>query len=72
MEIGPAHGPYQPMPAMIYLYVEDVDALYQQATEGGATSISPPADQPYGDRNAGVRDPFGNEWYIASHVKDIS
>jgi len=72
MEIGPAHGPYQPMPAMIYLYVEDVDALYQQAIEGGATSISPPADQPYGDRNAGVRDPFGNQWYIATHVKDVS
>ena len=72
LEIGPAHGPYQPMPTMFYLYVEDVDALYQQAMAAGGTSISPPTDQPYGDRSAGVQDPFGNQWYIATHVKDVS
>lgn len=74
IEIGPAHGPYQPMPTMFYMYVENaetVDALYDQAIGSGAVSISPPADQPYGDRNAGVRDPFGNEWYVATHVKDV-
>ncbi|HZQ69830.1 MAG TPA: VOC family protein [Terriglobales bacterium] len=70
LEMGEAHGPYQPMPTMFYLYVEDVDALYQQALQAGGTSISPPADQPYGDRNAGVRDPFDNEWYIATRVKE--
>ena len=75
LELGPAHGPYQPMPTMFYMYVENVetvDARYRQALEAGCTSLSPPADQPYGDRNAGVRDPFGNEWYIATHVKDVS
>ena len=70
LELGPAHGQFQPMPTMFYLYVEDVDAVYRHAVEAGATSISPPADQPYGDRNGGVRDPFGNEWYIATRIKN--
>ncbi len=70
LEMGQAHGPHQPMPTMFYLYVEDVDALYRRAVDAGGTSISPPEDQPYGDRNAVVRDPFGNEWCIATHVKD--
>jgi len=72
MEMGEAHGSYQPMPTMFYLYVEDCDALYKRALSAGATSISEPQDQPYGDRSAGVTDPFGNKWYIATHVKDVS
>jgi len=72
MEMGEAHGSYQPMPTMFYLYVEDCDALYRRALEAGATSISEPRDQPYGDRSAGVTDPFGNKWYIATHIKDVS
>ena len=71
LEMGEAHGPYQPMKSMFYLYVPNVDALYKRALQAGATSMSEPADQPYGDRNAGVRDPFGNEWFIATHVKDV-
>jgi PhnB protein len=72
MEMGEAHGPYQPMPTMFYLYVEDCDALYKRAVSAGATSISAPQDHPYGDRSGGVVDPFGNKWYIATHVKDVS
>lgn len=71
MEMGEAHGPYQPVKSMFYLYVPNVDATYRQALAAGATSISEPADQPYGDRTAGVKDPFGNEWYLATHVKDV-
>jgi PhnB protein len=71
MEMGEAHGPYQPMPTMFYLYVEDCDALYKRALSAGATSISEPTDQPYGDRSGGVTDPFGNKWYIATHIKDM-
>ena len=70
MEMGEAHGPYQPMPTMFYLYVEDCDALYKRALSAGATSISAPQDHPYGDRSGGVTDPFGNKWYIATHIKD--
>ena len=71
MEMGEAHGPYQPMPTMFYLYVEDCDALYKRAMSAGATSISEPKDQPYGDRSGGVVDPFGNKWHIATHSKDM-
>jgi PhnB protein len=69
VELGEAHGPYQPMKSTFYLYVPDVDAMYHRALQAGATSISAPADQPYGDRNAGVTDPFGNQWYISTHIK---
>jgi PhnB protein len=71
MEMGEAHGPYQPMPTMFYLYVEDCDTLYNRAIKAGATSISAPQDHPYGDRSGGVTDPFGNKWYIATHIKDM-
>ena len=70
IEMGEAHGPYQPMPTMCYLYVENVDALYRRALEAGARSISEPADQPYGDRTAGVQDAFGNQWYLATQLRE--
>jgi PhnB protein len=68
IEMGEAHGEWQPMPAAIYVYVEDVDALYQRALRAGAISMQPPANQPYGDRTAHVQDPHGNVWYLATHV----
>ena len=46
----------QPLPCAIYLYVTDTDAAYRQAVAAGATSVMEPADQFYGDRNAGVQD----------------
>ncbi len=61
----------EPMPAAIYLYMDDVDAVYKRALQAGAASLSEPADQPYGDRVAGVKDPFGNVWYIATHIEDV-
>ncbi|HEV8531276.1 MAG TPA: VOC family protein [Methylomirabilota bacterium] len=67
VEMGEAHGQWQPMPAAFYLYVEDADALYARALRAGATSVQPPADQPYGDRTAHVRDPHDNVWFIATH-----
>jgi uncharacterized glyoxalase superfamily protein PhnB len=55
-------------PAAIYLYVDDPDAAYRSALAAGATSLQEPADQPYGERNAGVKDPFGNTWYTARTI----
>ena len=68
LEMGEAHGPYSLMPTMFYVYVPDADATYQQALAAGATSLSAPADQPYGDRNGAVKDPFGNSWYVATYL----
>jgi PhnB protein len=60
------HEWMHPMPSMIYMYVPDCDALYQQALRAGATSLSTPANQSYGDRTAGVKDAWGNIWYLAT------
>lgn len=59
-------------PSGYYLYVEDVDAVYQRALEAGGKSLQEPADQFYGDRTAGVSDPSGCTWYIGTHVEDVS
>src|SRR5215510_7492684 len=60
VEMGEAHDQWQPMESTIYMYVPDVDAMYRQALSAGATSVSEPADQSYGDRSAGVKDEFGH------------
>ena len=65
--IGGYEGMTGETTSAIHLYVEDVDAVYQRALEAGAASTQAPAEQPYGDREAGVRDSFGNFWYIATH-----
>jgi PhnB protein len=57
---------------MLYLYVPNVDAVYQKALKAGGTSLMEPADQFYGDRSGGVMDPAGNRWHIGTHVEDVS
>ncbi len=52
--------------AALHLYMDNVDAVYQRALQAGASSVMEPTDQPYGERVAGVKDPFGNLWYIAT------
>ena len=72
-EIGafsPDH--YGGSPVSMHFYVEDCDARFQQAIAAGAKQVREPADQPYGDRNAGVVDPFGYKWWIAAHIKSES
>jgi PhnB protein len=69
VEMGESHGQYQPMPFALHYYVPDVDAVYRRALEAGAKSISPPTDQPYGERSAGVIDPAGNQWFIATLLR---
>jgi len=71
VEMGEAHGKYQPLKSMFYLYVPDCDAVYRRALAAGATSVAEPQDQPYGDRSGGVQDTFGNLWYIATHISDV-
>lgn len=57
----------------MYLYVEDVDALFGQATaEPNVRVIMPVADQFYGDRSGGFEDPFGIIWWISTHKEDVS
>jgi uncharacterized glyoxalase superfamily protein PhnB len=72
LEMSDARGPYRPMPCGIHLYVPDTDAVYEQALRAGAKSLMPPKDQPYGERSGGVIDPFGNQWFIATHIRDVT
>jgi len=51
----------------VYVYVADVDAAYRRALAAGAISIAAPQDKPYQERQAGVRDSFGNTWWIATY-----
>jgi PhnB protein len=71
LEMGEAHGPWQPMPTMFNLYVSDADALYRRAMEAGAESFAEPANQPYGERTAAVKDPAGNLWYFSTPKNQV-
>jgi PhnB protein len=70
--LGDAHGEHKAMQAMLYVYVDDVDASFQRALAAGATSVQAPTDHFYGDHSGGVKDPCGNIWYIATHIEDVS
>ncbi|MGI8992383.1 MAG: VOC family protein [Bryobacteraceae bacterium] len=70
--MGEPQGEFGSMPSQLYVYVRDTDDVYKRAIEAGGTSLMEPADQFYGDRNAGVKDPFGNQWWIATHKEDVS
>ena len=70
--IGQARDAASAMPAMLYLYVADCDAAYARAIAAGGGSISEPKTQFYGDRHGAVRDSNGNQWWLATHVEDVS
>ena len=59
-------------PVSMYVYVNDVDAVFNQAVSEGAIVLNPVRDQFYGDRSGYLRDPFGHLWSIATHKKDLS
>ena len=59
-------------PVTIHLYVEDADAVFAQALKAGATVTMPLDDMFWGDRYGKVEDPFGHQWSIGTHVRDVS
>jgi PhnB protein len=67
---GAAH--YGGSPITLMLYTEDCDAMHAKALAAGAESLREPADQPYGSRMSGVRDPFGYKWWIGTQIKSMS
>jgi PhnB protein len=58
-------------PASVHYYVDNVDAVYNQAVAAGATAKMPPMDMFWGDRFCKLTDPFGHEWSVATHVEDV-
>ena len=59
-------------PVSLYLYVENADKSFEQAVAAGATAVMPLADMFWGDRWGLVEDPFGHQWHIAAHTRDVS
>ena len=57
---------------MLFLYVEKVDVIFQQAVKAGATVVMPVADMFWGDRSGQVQDPFGHRWQLATHTEDLT
>lgn len=68
--ISEASEEYQASRAAYYLYVDDADAAMKRALDHGATLQMEVVDAPYGDRQGGVRDPFGNIWWVAQRMVD--
>jgi PhnB protein len=58
-------------PVSLLLYVENVDAFFNQAVSAGAKVDRPVKDQFYGDRSGSVTDPYGHAWHVATHVEDV-
>jgi PhnB protein len=69
---SPMPPQFPPKKACLGIYVKDCDAIFQKALSAGARSILEPADQFYGDRSGRFEDPFGNEWIVTTHIKDVS
>ena len=61
-----------PAPTTMWVSVQNCDAAHQRAVQAGAKSTMPPADMFWGDRVAGVADPFGYLWSFSQHVKDVT
>lgn len=66
IELSEANETWPPTPAALHVYVPDTDAAYTKALAAGAVSLYAPADMPYGERSAGVRDAAGNQWFLAT------
>ena len=57
--------------SMQYMYVPDVDAAFDHVVKAGAESLQDPADQFYGHRTCGLKDPFGNQWWLANKKEAV-
>jgi uncharacterized glyoxalase superfamily protein PhnB len=75
----PQYGSFSPLSpgggsssCTIHMYVENVDQVWKNAVEAGATVKMPLADQFWGDRYGSITDPFGHNWSLATHIADLT
>jgi PhnB protein len=59
-------------PVLLHMYVEDVDAVVEQAVAAGAKVVRPVKDEFYGDRSGGIEDPFGHQWHLATQKEILT
>ena len=69
--VSDASDRFPSVSSMLYLYMDDVDVVYKKALNAGGQSLREPTDEFYGDRSAGVRDAWDNQWWIATHIEDV-
>src|SRR6185436_777224 len=69
VEMGDAGEQGQALAAPLHVYIDNVDEAYRRALAAGATSLYEPTDQPYGDREAGVVDQRGTQWFLATRLE---
>jgi PhnB protein len=62
----------KPTTSNTYIYVKDVDAVFERAVKNGATVLAPLSNMFWGDRWGMVADPFGNQWQLGTHVEDVT
>lgn len=70
--MGQSTGEWRSMTCTMYMYVQDIDSVYNNALKAGGKTLREPTNEFYGDRVCGIEDPFGNQWWIATHVEDVS
>ena len=58
-------------PVHLYLYVADVDDVFKRALDAGSKAIDEPEDREWGDRAAGIEDPYGHVWWLGTPLKDL-
>jgi len=68
--VSEASADFPAMPASYYLYVENADDAMQKAIAAGATKVMDVADMPYHDRQGGIKDQFGNLWWLSQRLID--
>jgi PhnB protein len=71
IELSELRGVAKPLPGLMHMYVPDADAAYARAIAAGASVVMAVADQPYGERNGTLMDPFGNMWTVATHIREV-
>jgi uncharacterized glyoxalase superfamily protein PhnB len=70
--MGGATIEHPPISLSLHVYVENADEVYKKALKAGRTSIMEPVDMFYRDRHGGVKDKWGNQWWMATHIEDVS
>ena len=71
-EVSEGRTPWGPRKVAHHYYVEDCDAVFAHSLANGCQQLQPMADQFYGDRSGSLLDSWGNHWYIASHLEDLT
>ena len=69
---GKSPKSYGGTPVGFFIYTENVDAAWKKALDAGGITVTPLADQFWGDRTGCIEDPFGHRWWLAQHIQDLT